>query len=149
MRDRSGATTDTILPNMTAETFRQELEPIVAKDAVLVSDGRDAYGAFAYLCAILHMPINASRGEHVYEGFHIQNVNGYVSRLKNWMVRFKGRRLELPVELPRMATHDRARRRPPHPATHPLSGHRCVTRYVIGEQSHAERPTISSRDFDD
>lgn len=90
VRDRSGATTDTILPDMTAETFRQELEPIIAKDAVLVSDGRDAYGAFAYLCAIQHVPINASRGEHVYEGFHIQSVNGYVSRLKSWMVRFKG-----------------------------------------------------------
>jgi transposase-like protein len=90
VRDRHGETTDTILPDLTAPTFAKELQPIVAKDAVLVSDGRDAYAAFAHARAILHVPINASRGEHVYQGFHIQNVNGYVSRLKGWMVRFKG-----------------------------------------------------------
>jgi transposase-like protein len=90
VRDRHGATTDTILRNLRAETFQQELAPIVATNAVLVSDGRDAYAAFADLCAILHIPIHASRGEHVYEGFHIQNVNAYTSRLKSWMVRFKG-----------------------------------------------------------
>jgi hypothetical protein len=56
----------------------------------LVSDGRGAYGAFAHANGIMHMPIIASRGEHVYEGFHIQNVNAYMSRLKGWMRRFKG-----------------------------------------------------------
>lgn len=90
VRDRHGETTDTILPDLTAATFDRELSAVVAKDAVLVSDGRDAYGSFAHARAILHVPIYASRGEHTYEGFHIQNVNGYVSRLKNWMVRFKG-----------------------------------------------------------
>lgn len=90
VRDRHSATTDTILPDLTAETFDRELKPIVAKDAVLVSDGRDAYAAFAHVRAILHVPIYASRGEHTYEGFHIQNVNGYVALLKGWMVCFNG-----------------------------------------------------------
>lgn len=90
VRDRHGATTDAILRDLTAETFDRELKPIVAADALLVSDGRDAYGAFAERSNILHVPIYASRGEYSYEGFHIQNVNGYVSRLKGWMMRFRG-----------------------------------------------------------
>ena len=81
VRDRSGATTDHVLHDLKARSFAAHLLPIVAKDAVLVSDGRDAYGTFAHAEGILHIPIIASRGEHVYEGFHIQNVNGYTSRL--------------------------------------------------------------------
>ena len=57
---------------------------------MLVSDGRAAYGAFAYANAFLHIPIIASHGEHVYEGLHIQNVNAYTSRFKGWMAPFRG-----------------------------------------------------------
>ena len=88
VRDRSGATTDQMLPDLQARTFAAYLAPIVAKDAVLVSDGRDAYGAFAHAENILHIPIITSRGEHAYKGFHI--VNAYTSRLKDWMRPFKG-----------------------------------------------------------
>lgn len=90
VRDRHGATTDQMLPDLQAKTFAAYLAPIVAKDAVLVSDGRDAYGAFAHAENILHVPIISSRGEHVYEGFHIQNVNGYTSRFKGWLRPFNG-----------------------------------------------------------
>lgn len=90
VRDRHGVTTDHVLHDLTATTFALHLQPIVAKDALLVSDGRDAYGAFAHDEKILHIPIITSRGEHVYQGFHIQNVNAYHSRLKGWMRRFKG-----------------------------------------------------------
>jgi hypothetical protein len=90
VRDRSGATTDHILADLRAPTFAAHLAPIVAKDAVLVSDGRDAYGAFAHAENILHIAIITSRGEHAYKGFHIQNVNAYTSRLKDWLRPFKG-----------------------------------------------------------
>jgi transposase-like protein len=90
VRDRSGATTDHVLPDLQAPTFATYLAPVVARDAVLVSDGRDAYGAFAHAEDILHIPIITSRGEHAYKGFHIQNVNAYASRLKDWMRPFKG-----------------------------------------------------------
>jgi hypothetical protein len=90
VRDRSGATTDDVLPDLQALTFAARLTPVVAKDAVLVSDGRDAYGAFAHAENILHIPIITSRGEHAYKGFHIQNVNAYASRLKAWLRPFKG-----------------------------------------------------------
>jgi len=36
------------------------------------------------------MPIIASRGEHVYRGFLIQNLNAYTSRLKTWLRPFRG-----------------------------------------------------------
>jgi transposase-like protein len=90
VRDRHGATTDQMLPDLEGRTFKAYLAPVVAKDAVLVSDGRPAYGAFAEDAGILHIPIITSRGEHVYEGFHIQNVNAYTSRLKDWLRAFKG-----------------------------------------------------------
>jgi hypothetical protein len=90
VRDRSGATTDQVLPDLQAPTFATYLAPVVAKDAVLVSDGRDAYGAFAHTEDILHIPIITSRGQHAYKGFHIQNVNAYASRLKDWLRPFKG-----------------------------------------------------------
>lgn len=30
-----------------------------------------------------------SKGEQVWQGYHIQNVNSYTSHLKGWMVRFR------------------------------------------------------------
>ena len=71
-------------------TTAEVLKPLVAHDAVLVSDGRDAYAAFAHAENILHIPIIISRGEHVYRDFHIQNVNAYTSRLKAWLRPFRG-----------------------------------------------------------
>jgi ISXO2-like transposase domain len=90
MRDRNGATTEANLSDLTAATFAAHQTAVLARDAVLVSDGRNACGAFAQANAILYVPIIASRGEHVYEGFHIQNINAYTSRLKGWMIRIKG-----------------------------------------------------------
>ena len=36
------------------------------------------------------MKLVAFKRERVKNGFHIQNVNAYASRLKSWMVPFKG-----------------------------------------------------------
>jgi transposase-like protein len=90
VRDRAKTTTDHILPDLEGTTFANRLQPIIAKDSVLVTDGRAAYGAFAEANKMLHIPIIASRGEHVYEGFHIQNVNAYTSRFKAWMAPVRG-----------------------------------------------------------
>lgn len=59
---------------------------MVAGDALLVSDGRAAYGQFADATGRLHFFLNASVGER----YHFQNVNAYQSRLKTWMAPFKG-----------------------------------------------------------
>ena len=90
VRDRHGETTDALLPDLEGRTFAAVLRSVVAKDALLVSDGRAAYGQFADAANILHIAINASEGRHTFGTYHIQNVNAYTSRLKAWMARFKG-----------------------------------------------------------
>lgn len=90
VRDRHKVTTDHVLPDFQGTTFEAALDPIVSRDSVLVSDGRPCYGTFAQDRGMLHIAVVATRGERVYEGFHIQNVNAYQSRLKDWMRAFKG-----------------------------------------------------------
>lgn len=90
VRDRHGNTTDQVLPDLEGPTFTRVLGPVVANDALLVSDGRAAYGQFADRAGLLHISINASKGERTYGSYHIQNVNAYISRLKDWLRRFKG-----------------------------------------------------------
>ena len=90
VRDRHKVTTDHILPNFEGATFEAALDPIVSRDSVLVTDGRRSYCTFARDRGMLHVAVVAPNGQRVYEGFHIQNVNAYTSRLKAWMAPFKG-----------------------------------------------------------
>jgi transposase-like protein len=90
VRDRHGATLDHVLPDLEASTFARVMKPVVAQDALLVSDGRGAYGQFADHEGLLHIALNANKGERTYGSYHIQNVNAYISRLKDWLRRFKG-----------------------------------------------------------
>ena len=91
VRDRYGATTDSILQKVTAETVGAVLKPVLAEDALLCTDGSTVYKALALSEGIEHHALVASKGERVKEKvFHIQNVNAYDSRLKGWMVRFNG-----------------------------------------------------------
>lgn len=90
IRDRHGATLDHVLPDLEGGTFKVFLEPVVAKDAVLVTDGRAAYAQFARRAAIAHVALNASAGERGRGSYHIQNVNAYQSRFKAWMAPFRG-----------------------------------------------------------
>jgi len=89
-RDRTGAMTDAILEKVDTASIAEHLGPIVQKDTLLISDGAKVYAAFAAARGFLHVWIVASKGEHVWQGYHIQNVNAYTSGLKTWMVRFKG-----------------------------------------------------------
>jgi hypothetical protein len=47
-------------------------------------------GRLRHFLILLHIALNASAGERAYGIYHIQNVNAYISRLKQWLVRFKG-----------------------------------------------------------
>lgn len=89
-RDRNKATTDHILQDRSAQSIAAALEPIIDKAAVLVSDGAQAYRAFANKASILHVALNLSDGERRWGVYHVQNVNNYDSRLKSWMRRFNG-----------------------------------------------------------
>lgn len=90
VRDRHKVTTDRVLPDFQGTTFEAALDPVVDRDSVLVSDGRPTYATFAHDRGMMHVAVVAKQGDRVYEGFHIQNVNAYASRLKSWMAPFKG-----------------------------------------------------------
>jgi transposase-like protein len=89
-RDGTKATTDAILPDRSAKSIGAVLEPVIDSHATLVSDGAQAYRAFANEAKILHVALNLSEGERTWGVYHIQNVNSYCSRLKGWMRRFNG-----------------------------------------------------------
>ena len=89
-RDRNKTTTDHILPDRSARSISAVLEPVVAKSAVLVSDGAGGYRVFADQAGIAHVGLNLSAGERARGIYHIQNVNSYDSHLKTWMRRFNG-----------------------------------------------------------
>ena len=91
VRDRSGATADFKLTGADAVTMKPVLRTILAKDAILCSDGGGVYRAVAQQLGITHRPVNLAAGKRVIAGvYHIQNVNAYDSRLKQWMQRFHG-----------------------------------------------------------
>jgi len=91
VRDRDGHTTDAILDSANAKEISKVISPLIDKDVLLCSDGNRIYLVFAKAKNLTHKIINASRGEHTKEGaYHIQNVNAYDSRLKNWMRHFNG-----------------------------------------------------------
>jgi transposase-like protein len=92
-RDRSAVTTDVMLPEVTAQTLKNALVPVLDKEAVLCHDGLPQYFTMARETGIAHRTVYAAHGKRVIKGiFHIQNVNAYHSRLKEkeWMERFHG-----------------------------------------------------------
>ena len=89
-RDRHGVTTDCRLPDLSDKSIADVLGPLVNNEVILVSDGAERYQRFADKADILHVSLNASAGERKWGVYHIQNVNSYTSRLKEWMRPFKG-----------------------------------------------------------
>ena len=89
-RDRSGATADFLLEAVSKACLSQALAPRIHSDAVLCTDGSAAMAGAAQNMGLQHEPVNLSAGERVRGPWHIQNVNSYHGRLKQWMTRFKG-----------------------------------------------------------
>jgi transposase-like protein len=94
VRDRSGATADAILPKDNHREIEAVLGPLLARDAVLCSDG-GGKGPIALAAREMgvaaHRAVNLNKGIRVLAGvYHIQNANAYHSRLKEWMQRFHG-----------------------------------------------------------
>ena len=93
IRDRSGATADAILPKDDHREIEAVLKPLLARDAVLCSDGggKGPIALAAREMGVAHRAVNLSKGIRVLAGvYHIQNANAYHSRLKEWMRRFHG-----------------------------------------------------------
>jgi transposase-like protein len=91
VRDRHGATTDAVLPAVTKAAVGGVLAPILNRDTLLCTDGLGVYRAAAKERGFAHQPLNLKAGARVKERvFHIQHVNAYHGRLKDWMRRFRG-----------------------------------------------------------
>lgn len=90
VRDRAGHTADFQLDKLDAAHVQKALGPLVDPGSVLCTDGAVVYGAFARTSSITHCVVHPRPGQRVRGAFHIQNVNAYHSRLKNWMARFHG-----------------------------------------------------------
>jgi transposase-like protein len=90
-RDRSGATTDAVLSKLNRASITAALGGVVTSDNQLCCDGGKAIVGFARKeeipCQILPSP-GGPRPEA--PNLHINNVNGYHSRLKEWLRPFHG-----------------------------------------------------------
>jgi transposase-like protein len=91
-RDRSGATLDfhTGRGQVTVAQLHACLAPVLSTDVLLVTDGARAYRHFAAQAGITHEAVNVKAGKRARGAIHIQNVNGWHSRFKSWLVRFRG-----------------------------------------------------------
>jgi len=90
VRDRSGASTDFILGRSDKAQLITVLQPVLARDVVLCTDGSSALAAAARHIGVEHRALNMTAGQRVQGPWHIQNVNAYHGRLKEWMRRFHG-----------------------------------------------------------
>jgi transposase-like protein len=91
-RDRSGQTLDWVPGRgpVTALQLHQHLKARLATDVLLVTDAHAAYRAFARQAGISHATVNLKAGVRVRGAVHVQNVNGYHSRLRGWLQPFRG-----------------------------------------------------------
>jgi len=95
-RDRSGQTIDAVTGRGALKVVQlvRHLLPKLDPQALLVTDANAAYPAFARAHGITHQAVNLSAGERVRAGvegaIHVQNVNAYHRRFKEWLSRFHG-----------------------------------------------------------
>lgn len=88
--DRTGGTLSHTLPALNADNVKDMLEPVVAPDALLVSDANRCYPPVAAALDIRHESVNASAGERVRGAVHIQTVNSRHSQIKSFLRGYRG-----------------------------------------------------------
>jgi len=95
-RDRSKQTVDAVTGRGPVSKAQLELHllPFLDRDVLLVTDANAAYRAFARAHGIAHQAVNVSAGERLrlepFGAIHVQNVNAYHGRLREWLVPFHG-----------------------------------------------------------
>jgi hypothetical protein len=79
---------------LTAAHLARHLLPRLDRQVLLVSDGHAAYRAFARQHGIAHQAVDLRAGVRVRRStagaIHVQNVNAYHSRFRQWLSRFRG-----------------------------------------------------------
>ena len=88
--DRSGAILSHTLPALNPDNIKEVLEPVLAPDALLVSDAKRCYPPVATTLDIPHESINASTGERMRGALHILTVNSRQSQIKGFLHGFRG-----------------------------------------------------------
>ena len=90
-RDRTGATLDAVLPRLDAVSLTAALGGVMAPSTDFCCDGGSAITAFARR-AKLNIHVLPAPGNPQPEApqYHINNVNAYHGRLKQWLRRFHG-----------------------------------------------------------
>ncbi len=88
--DRGGETLSHTLPALNADNVKEVLEPVLAPDALLVSDANRCYPPVAAALGIPHESITASAGERVRGALHIRTVNSRHSQIKDFLRRRRG-----------------------------------------------------------
>ena len=90
-RDRHGATTDAVLPKLNRASIAAALDGIVTPANEFCCDGGSAIVAFARKAGIpTHILPAPGKPNPSAPDFHINNVNAYHGRLKEWLRRFHG-----------------------------------------------------------
>lgn len=90
-RDRSGHVSDVMIDELSNSRIHAFLDPIVDRESILCSDGASWYKTFAADRDIAHHRLITLDHQRVIgKEYHIQNVNGCISRLKRWIGRFHG-----------------------------------------------------------
>ena len=88
--DRSGTTTCSVLPSVTADNVQSVLEPRIDDEIVLVTDVNNIYPPCAKSLGIKHEALNQSAGERKRGAFNIQKVNNRHSLFKDFLRRYRG-----------------------------------------------------------
>jgi len=90
-RDRYGATFDAVLPQLDAASIKTAVDGLITQANRLVCDGGLPLRAFARR-ANIRCHVAPAPGKPLPDAphFHINNVNAYHGRLKEWMRRFHG-----------------------------------------------------------
>lgn len=90
-RDRTGATTDAVLVGLDTASMTDALGHVIRSGADFCCDGNKSIAAFARRAKLkLHVLPAPGAPQPDAPQFHINNVNAYHSRLKEWMRRFHG-----------------------------------------------------------
>jgi transposase-like protein len=90
-RDRQGATTDAVLPKLDRASITTALGGVVTPDNDFCCDGGTAIVAFAKRAGIpAHVLSKPGKPTRQAPDYHLNNVNAYHGRLKEWLRRFHG-----------------------------------------------------------
>ena len=95
-RDRSGQTLDWVPGKgpVTRQQLQEHVLPRIERDVLLVTDAHAAYKGFAQQTGITHETVNLAAGVRlgvrIRGAIHVQNVNACHSRLRAWLLPFRG-----------------------------------------------------------